>query len=203
MTLTTANRLCAVLRNFRLLDELEKGEKGIGDGTVSYGLDNNDDNMMRHWNGSIIGESCDRRGCGGVRATACANGCLHSPPAGPPGTIHDARIYTLRIFCGDNYPKSPPEIYFVTRVNMGAYGTRCDAGVQLGAWLALPSSDPCPPLSTGCVNSSNGKVEPRMFAPLGHWNQASTLESVLKDLRKEMASPANRKLAQPPEGTTF
>jgi hypothetical protein len=44
-----------VPRNFRLLDELDKGEKGFGDGSVSYGLAQPDDIWLRVWNGTILG----------------------------------------------------------------------------------------------------------------------------------------------------
>ncbi|KII87125.1 hypothetical protein PLICRDRAFT_699575 [Plicaturopsis crispa FD-325 SS-3] len=138
--------MARVPRNFRLLEELEKGEKGIGDGSCSYGLEDGDDMLMSQWNGTIIG---------------------------PGHTVHENRIYSLKIVCGESYPDQPPTVQFVSRVN-------------------LPF-----------VNQVDGKVDRTKLAVLAHWSRASSIETVLVEIRREMASANNRKLPQPPEGTTF
>jgi len=38
---------------------------------------------------------------------------------------------------------------------------------------------------------------------LANWQRESTMEDILMQLKKEMTSPQNRKLAQPPEGVSI
>lgn len=77
--------MATVPRNFKLLEELEKGEKGLGDGNLSYGLVSQDDTFLVHWQGTIIG---------------------------PMETKYQGYIYPLTIEVGENYPKEPPVFKF-------------------------------------------------------------------------------------------
>lgn len=80
-------------RSFRLLEELEKGEKGLGSECVSLGLAKTDDITMTYWNGTILG---------------------------PPHSVHENRIYSLTLEAGPDYPSKPPTVKFISKVNMPA-----------------------------------------------------------------------------------
>jgi len=146
----TNSQSIVVPRSFRLRDELEAGEKANTDGTISWGIENVDDDSqleLANWNGMILG---------------------------PPKTAFENRIYSLRIRCGEKYPEDPPQVRFLTKINMQ------------------------------CINSSNGVVNPAKVKMLStHWSRTYTIKSVLNELRKCMALKENAKLPQPPEGSTY
>jgi len=55
MQKTPAGETVIVPRNFKLLEELEKSEKGLGDMAISFGLVDSGDTFLTEWNGGILG----------------------------------------------------------------------------------------------------------------------------------------------------
>lgn len=55
MQKTPAGETVVVPRNFKLLEELEKSEKGHGDMSISFGLVDSGDTFLTDWNGGILG----------------------------------------------------------------------------------------------------------------------------------------------------
>ncbi|EGD80574.1 ubiquitin-conjugating enzyme [Salpingoeca rosetta] len=80
-----------VPRNFHLLAELESGEKGHGNGMVTWGLDRDDDPLLHYWRGMIIGLD---------------------------HTVFQENMYSVKIYCSDAYPDVPPQITFETPIKM-------------------------------------------------------------------------------------
>jgi hypothetical protein len=55
MQRTPAGETVIIPRNFKLLEELEKSEKGLGDMAISFGLVDSGDTFLTEWNGGILG----------------------------------------------------------------------------------------------------------------------------------------------------
>ncbi|KAG4305148.1 hypothetical protein PORY_001318 [Pneumocystis oryctolagi] len=92
---------------FLLTEELERGEKGLSDGTFSYGLLDVEDMTMSEWIGTILGPAH-------VRISSALQVCLQ----GGTQSVYENRIYNVRIYCGETYPETPPSIYFVSKINL-------------------------------------------------------------------------------------
>ncbi|KAH3765888.1 ubiquitin-conjugating enzyme [Pelomyxa schiedti] len=143
------NKPVEVPRNFKLLEEYEIGigvKPGLpGDGSVSYGLEREDDMTLSNWNCTIFG---------------------------PQGTTFEGRILSLKLICGKDYPRVPPTVKFVSKVNMNI------------------------------VDSRNGTILPACRG-YQEWANKCTIAQLLMSIHAEMSAPANRRLPQPPEDTTW
>jgi len=91
MKRTPSGETVIVPRNFKLLEELERSEKGHGDMSISFGLVDSGDTFLTEWNGGILG---------------------------PVGTQYADRFYELRITCPQEYPAVPPTVRFRSKINM-------------------------------------------------------------------------------------
>ena len=81
---------------------------------------------------------------------------------GPANSVHENRIYCLRLVCGDSYPLVPPEIWFQTRIN-------------------LP-----------CVDAHTGRVMPDQFSPLLHWRDEYTMKACSPSCAASWRSPRTK-----------
>lgn len=73
-----------VPRNFVLLEEADKAEKGgSGDPYCTFGIENMDDVLLHNWTGFIM---------------------TH-----PNGIVREQYL-SFKIYCGDKYPDVPPEV---------------------------------------------------------------------------------------------
>ena len=107
-------------RNFKLLEELERAEKGNTDMTISYGLVDSDDMELRNWQCTILG---------------------------PIGCPLENRIVSLLVHAPDQYPGQQPTVKFQTKVNFpfvvrATYFSRFPLPPRTPCGLACAFADP-------------------------------------------------------------
>ena len=136
---SNSGEVIVVPRNFVLLEELERTEKGLTDMSVSYGLVMSDDITLSEWQCTILGERQHVTHSPPLapRSAHLAPTLRHprprprprphprslaltfppSPSPGPPASPVPDRIISLMLLCGPDYPAVPPRVKFQTKLN--------------------------------------------------------------------------------------
>lgn len=106
-------------------------------------------------------------------------------------SVHENRIYSLKIVCGDKYPDEPPEVTFISKINLPCV----DARTGKVSRYAL--------LEVKVMLMSLSQVNLSAIRSLSTWKRDFTMETILIEIRRFMGTPENKKIPQPPEGTNF
>ena len=80
---SNSGEVIVVPRNFVLLEELERTEKGLTDMSVSYGLVMSDDITLSEWQCTILGERPAVRNSLPTTCSTLRPLCAHPPPPSP------------------------------------------------------------------------------------------------------------------------
>ena len=85
-------------------------------------------------------------------------------------SVHENRIYSVNIHCGDSYPDQPPTIQFVSRVNLPCVDQR--TGKVRREMIA------------GRTYTEQLKVDPSKLPCLVNWKRENSMETILIELRR-------------------
>jgi ubiquitin-conjugating enzyme E2 variant len=105
----------------------------------------------------------------------------HGTIIGPGHSVHENRIYSLKIVCGPEYPDKPPSITFISKINLPSVNQTDGRVVRLGCFDTWKRA-----FTIETVLS-----ELRRYV----WGRVNDC--------REMSSGANKKLPQPAEGACF
>ena len=92
---------------------------------------------------------------------------------GPDGTAFADRVYSLAIHAGMDYPYVAPQVRFLA---------------------------PC--VNLPCVDQQTGEIL-ESLPSLQNWDRSKGIESIMRDLKRAMTQPDNRRLRQPPEQSVY
>ena len=85
-------------------------------------------------------------------------------------SVHENRIYSVNIHCGDSYPDQPPTIQFVSRVNLPCVDQR--------------TGKVRPGMIAGRTYTEQRKVDPSKLPCLVNWKRENSMETILIELRR-------------------
>jgi ubiquitin-conjugating enzyme E2 variant len=158
----------------------------------SYGLDEGDDLLMTNWNGTILGPP---------------HVCFHKLTSRPyqPDTNNAYRASTrtastpsastVVLSTPTLLPTSPSLAKSTSPASTEAMArySKPNHNNQRHATLKVQHTDIYVP----------PQVDLSKLPSIANWKRDFTMETILIEIRRYMAAPANKKLPQPPEGTNF